>query len=194
MSIENAILGLLSWHPLTGYDIKKMFEGSPALYWSGNNNQIYKALIKLHEEGLVSREVELQEDSPSRKIYAITPAGKTVLKEWVLSQPELPQIKNAFLIQLAWSDALTAGELDGILETYETDMRMQVAMLQHQEKQKNLSPSGVPRDAYINPALARTPREALLWQAIQENWLTYYQRELDWVCRLRQALTKSQDS
>lgn len=189
MSIEYAILGLLSWQPLTGYDIKKMFEGSPALYWSGNNNQIYKALVKLHEDGLVSREVELQENSPSRKIYTITAAGKALLRKWVLSEPEIPQIKNAFLIQLAWADLLTTEELDGLLENYETDMRMQVAMLQLQEKQKSLSPSGVPRDVYINPALARTPREIFLWQAIQENWLAYYQHELDWVVQLRQELT-----
>ncbi len=47
MQIDYAILGLLSWKPLTGYDVKRVMQDSPFLYWSGNNNQIYKALTKL---------------------------------------------------------------------------------------------------------------------------------------------------
>ena len=43
MSIHHAILGLLSWKPHTGYDLKKVFEDSAFMHWSGNNNQIYRA-------------------------------------------------------------------------------------------------------------------------------------------------------
>jgi PadR family transcriptional regulator AphA len=185
MSIEHAILGLLSWRPLTGYDIKKMFAGSTALYWSGNNNQIYTTLVKLHKNELVSREIQLQEDSPPRKIYSITAKGQAELKKWLLSEPKPPQVKNSFLIQLAWADKLSPEELDSLLEKYESEMQMQLSMLQVQAQQRNLSPSGRPRDAYINPALARTPREAVLWEMIQENWISFYQNELNWVRKLR---------
>lgn len=188
MSVEFAILGLLSWRPLAGYDIKKMFAGSSALYWSGNNNQIYTTLVKLHKNGLVSQEIELQKDRPSRKIYGITEKGLAELKTWLLSEPEPPQLKNSFLIQLAWADLLNPDELDTLLEKYEAEMQMQLSMLQVQAQQRNLSPSGTPRDAYINSALARTPREALLWNMIQENWISFYQNELDWVRTLREQL------
>ncbi len=188
MSIEYAILGLLSWRPLTGYDIKKMFAGSTALYWSGNNNQIYTALVDLHKKELVSREVELQPDRPPRKIYSLTEKGQAALKEWLLTEPEPPQLKNSFLIQLAWADQLQPAELDALLGKYEAEMEMQVTILQEQANRKNLSPSGVTRDAYTNPALARTRREALLWSAIQENWIWFYQNELNWVRRLRQRI------
>jgi PadR family transcriptional regulator, regulatory protein AphA len=192
MSIECAILGLLSSRPLTGYDIKKMFEGSAALYWSGNNNQIYTTLVKLHENELVTREIELQEDRPPRKIYSITAKGQDELKKWLLSEPEPPQLKNSFLIQLAWADQLNPDELDALLEKYEGEMQMQLAMLQVQEQQRNISSSGTPRDAYINTALARTPREVLLWGMIQENWISFYQNELNWVRKLRQQLRDSE--
>lgn len=188
MSVEFAILGLLSWRPLAGYDIKKMFAGSSALYWSGNNNQIYTTLVKLHKNGLVSQEIELQADRPSRKIYGITEKGLAELKTWLLSEPEPPQLKNSFLIQLAWADLLNPEELDTLLEKYEAEMQMQLSMLQVQAQQRNLTPSGTPRDAYINSALARTPREALLWNMIQENWISFYQNELDWVRSLREQL------
>lgn len=185
MLIEYAILGLLSLNSLSGYDIKKMFEGSAALYWSGNNNQIYKALIKLHEQGWVSRETQIQEAGPARKIYSITESGLVELRRWVFANPEVPQVKNSFLIQLAWADSLDSNELDNLLERYESELRMQLAMLNFQKQQSNISPSGVPRDAYINVLSARTPRETFLWNMILENWLSYYQAELNWVCKLR---------
>lgn len=188
MSIEYAILGLLSWRPMTGYDIKKMFAGSAAFYWSGNNNQIYTTLVKLHENGLVTREVEIQEDSPSRKIYSITPKGKAELKNWLFSEPEPPELKNTFLIQLAWADQLSPEELDMLLEKYEAEIQMQVSMLQTQKQQKNIAPSGMIRDAYINASLARTPRESVLWGMIQENWISFYENELKWVRKLRKQL------
>lgn len=188
MSIEYAILGLLSSRPLTGYDIKKMFEGSAMLYWSGNNNQIYTTLVKLHEKEWITREVELQEDRPPRKIYSITAQGQAQLKKWLLSEPEAPQLKNSLLIQLAWADQLSPEELDTLLGKYEAEMQMQLTMLRTQEQQRNISPSGTPRDAYINVTLARTPREAVLWSMIQENWISFYENELNWVCKLRTQL------
>ena len=45
MSIEYAILGLLSWKPFSGYDLKKIIAESEVYYWSGNNNQIYNSLV-----------------------------------------------------------------------------------------------------------------------------------------------------
>jgi len=188
MTIEHAILGLLNLRPLTGYDIKKMFAGSAVIYWSGNNNQIYTTLVKLHKNEMVTLEVELHSDRPSRKIYSITAKGQAELKKWLLSEPEPPQLKNSFLIQLAWADQLSPDELDTLLGKYESEMKMQVSMLRTQERQRNISPSGTPRDAYINITLARTPREARLWSMIQENWISFYENELNWVRKLRQQL------
>ena len=192
MSIEHAILGLLSLRPLTGYDLKKMFAGSVALYWSGNNNQIYKALLELHKGKLVAQEIHNAQSGPSRKVYTITPKGLGELKKWVLSAPEMPQLKHTFLIQLAWADQLTAGELEGLLSAYEEEVSAQLVMLRAQERHKNLSPAGQLRDAYINVTLARTPREARLWGMIVKNWLAFYENELHWVRQLRKALAEKE--
>jgi DNA-binding PadR family transcriptional regulator len=54
MLINNAILGLLSYRPMTGYEIKKIIQDSSYMHWSGNNNQIYKALLELAEDGFVT--------------------------------------------------------------------------------------------------------------------------------------------
>ena len=188
MTIDFAILGLLSWRSLSGYDIKKMFAGSSALYWSGNNNQIYTSLARLHKKELVTRETEIQEDNPPRKIYSINEKGRTELKLWLHSEPEQPHLKNAFLIQLAWADELSSEELDALLVKYRDELQNHLLILQVKAEEKDISPSGDFRDAYINPALARTPREALLWNMIQENWISFYQNEVNWVRKLRQKL------
>lgn len=67
MSINFAILGILSSKSLTGYELKKIIQESPFMYWSGNNNQIYKALAEMLATGLVTNEVQQQEGSPSKK-------------------------------------------------------------------------------------------------------------------------------
>lgn len=172
MAIQYAILGLLSWRPLSGYDLKKIMAESSAFYWSGNNNQIYKTLVQLHKEGLVTSQARRQENYPERKEYTITPRGEQVLREWVLSTPELAEFRSTFLIQLAWANRLEAEELDDLLARYERQVATQVLMLQERERRGGLNP-------------ARTAREAHLWRKIEEYFLTAYTNELAWIRALR---------
>ena len=175
MSIKYAILGLLSWKPSTGYEMKKVFEESSVMYWSGNNNQIYKALVQLLEEGLTTSELQHQEGAPSKKIYTITADGLAELKEWVLSQPEPPELKKTFLVQLAWADLLSREELNGLLSKYENEIKMQLLMQQEKMKRGMESP-------------CRSPREAYLWEMISENLVSSYRNELEWILKIRNEL------
>ena len=191
MSIENAILGLLSWQALSGYDLKKMFEDSPTLYWSGNNNEVYRALLSLHRGELVTFEVQPQEHLPARKIYTISEKGRAALKAWVLSAPEPPERKQEFLIQLAWADSLGSGELDALLGEYEEEVQMQLLLSRARTREAAASGQvrrGEARRRFLDAALARSPREALLWGRIQDNWTAFYEQELAWVVRLRAEL------
>jgi len=176
MDIKYAILGFLSWQPCTGYDLKKLVTSSPAFYWSGNNNQIYTTLVKLHKEGLVTDRMQPQERYPARRIYTVTEAGLAELRGWVLSEPELPQYRAMFLVQLAWADALSAGELDGLLAKYEEEIKLQLRMLRERER----------RGINLNPA--RNPREKYIWTMIDENHIGRYAYELEWVRRLRDGI------
>lgn len=175
MSIKYAILGLLSWKPSTGYELKKIFEESSAMYWSGNNNQIYKSLVQLLNEGFVTNEVKHQESSPSKKIYSITDEGLAGLREWVLSEPEAPEFKKPFLIHLAWADQLSNEELNQLLIKYENEIRMQILLQQEKIKRGVTSPS-------------RNSREVFLWSKISENVLSSYNNELNWVQGIRKEI------
>ncbi|MEO8613087.1 MAG: PadR family transcriptional regulator [Chloroflexota bacterium] len=175
MSIKYAILGFLSWKPLSGYDLKKLFEDSAAFHWSGNNNQIYKALVELHNEAFVTLEVQQQADYPPRKIYTITEKGQSALRQWVLSEPEQPQLKNDFFAQLAWADQLQADELERLLQQYQDQVQVQMRMSQ-ERKQRH---KGTPQ---------RTPRETYLWDMIMQNWVSFYENEVKWIQELRKGL------
>ncbi len=187
-TIGYAILGLLSWRALTGYDVKNLFANSAVMHWSGNNNQIYKTLLDLHRNDLVSVQVHTRESGPLRKVYSITDAGRTVLREWVTITPEPPQLRHPLLIQLAWADQLSADALAALLKQYKDDIETQLSMLQNQAKsQTNLAK---PIATYLNIAEARTKREAFLWRMIQENWISFYQNELNWLHELSAGLTQ----
>lgn len=175
MSINYAILGMLSARSLTGYDLKKIIQDSPFMPWSGNNNQIYKALVELLEEGWVTNEVHHQDSAPSKKIYTITDAGREELKAWVLSPPEMPEFKNTFLVRLAWADSLGSSELNTLLTGYEQEIYLQIAAEEEKQRRGEFSPR-------------RTPREAYLWDQIHGRVLEQYRSELDWIRQLREDL------
>ena len=174
MTIEYAILGLLSWEPLTGYDLKRIISDSAIYYWSGNNNQIYKTLLHLHQEGWVSQEVINQQSLPARKEYALTEKGREVLRQWLVSRPDLPELRSTFLIRLTWAGELSDLELDQLLSGYIEEVRMNWMM--EQEKNRRSLPTG------------RTPRETFLWQKVAEKVVSVYQDELEWVEGIRLEL------
>jgi PadR family transcriptional regulator, regulatory protein AphA len=175
VDIQYAILGLLSWKPFSGYDLKKIIADSDLFYWSGNNNQIYYSLVHLHQQGWVSQEIEYQETLPAKKIYTITELGRAQLRNWSLIPPELPEFHNNFLIQLAWTDQLSGGELDDLLAKYEEEIEIQYKMRMAQVANPALSPD-------------RIKREQIVWKAIFQNIQSAYRNELTWVRQLRSDL------
>jgi hypothetical protein len=103
--------------------------------------------------------------------------GLADLRQWLVTAPELPQLRNSFLIQLAWADQLAPDELDALLDKYEHTVQVQ-ALIYQEEKRRNR----------INPA--RTERESYLWQMIADNKISFYENELAWVRKLRHELAK----
>jgi DNA-binding PadR family transcriptional regulator len=178
MDIQNALLGMLSVRPMTGYDLKKVMQDSAYMHWSGNNNQIYKALLALEDEGFAQSEVQHQEGAPSRKVYTLTEEGREALKEWLKSAPEPPEFRKEFLIRLVCADILGPEELMRLMGGYENEVRVQIAM----QKERMRRDGGF---------AARTPREALLWQLADENVLASLQSELEWIQSAKGQLFES---
>lgn len=180
MTIQYAILGILSWRPSSGYELKKVFEDSPYLYWSGNNNQIYKSLQQLQKDGMVEYETIHQDGAPSKKIYSVTKKGLSELKGWITTAKEAPEFKKPFLIQLAWADLLSKEDLAGLLSKYEKEIEEQLILQKEKYDREKDWPN-------------RSQRETFLWNMISVNLMSTYQSELAWVRKVRQQLARIEE-
>lgn len=86
-----AILGVLSWGPMSGYDIKKVFEKSIINFWNESYGQIYPILKRLVSEELATRSVEKKMGKPDRHVYVLTDKGRKQLQKW-LTEPAEHQV------------------------------------------------------------------------------------------------------
>jgi PadR family transcriptional regulator, regulatory protein AphA len=177
MSIKYIILGYLSWRPMTGYDVKKIIANSETLPWTANNNQIYRALVQMHKDGWVTKEIEDQIGSPNRHVYSITAVGHQALRKWTLSMPEAPHTKKSFLYQLMWADCLSLDEIDNLLGNYLNAVGEKLFFIRVQADEKPSMPE-------------RSPRESYLWNMISKNMIAQYEVELNWIRLLRQELSE----
>jgi DNA-binding PadR family transcriptional regulator len=92
MSIKYAVLGLLHYRDMHGYEIKNHIEHNFGSMWTVNYGQIYTSLKTLVNEGCIvlTEVVPSENGTPSRKLYSLTDKGKEEFKNWLKSRPERP--------------------------------------------------------------------------------------------------------
>lgn len=175
IDLKDVILGFLERRDMTGYELKGMFSELDFLPWSGNNNQIYTALIELEREGLVEKRRVPQEKLPAQKRYSVTQAGRARLREAVTAPSEAPAVRNDFLLRLAWSECLAKEEVIGMIDEYQRLVETELAM--RREKMRRMGAEG-----------ARSTREGYVWGMILQNGAMALQCELNWLTQLRNGL------
>jgi DNA-binding PadR family transcriptional regulator len=102
---EAALLGLLHWGELSGYDLQKSVAGSVGYFWSPAKTQIYEVLPRLVDAGLATRRRVAQSQRPDKHLYRITEAGTQALREWLATAPitQAPS-RNVLLLKLFFGD------------------------------------------------------------------------------------------
>ena len=95
-----AVLGLLTYAPLSGYDIRRIYEQSLGNFWSESYGAIYPILKRLEEEGLATREVQRQAGKPDRNVYTITDLGREEMHRWLAQPPEPVRERVELLLKL----------------------------------------------------------------------------------------------
>jgi DNA-binding PadR family transcriptional regulator len=112
MSVRHAVLGLLAQRPRHGYELRAAFEAfvGGKENWEVNPAQIYTTLSRLEENGLVVEHDIAQESGPEKRIYAITPLGKSALGEWFSTAVEREHQRDEFFIKLML--CLATGQVD----------------------------------------------------------------------------------
>jgi PadR family transcriptional regulator PadR len=84
--LEALILGVLQNDALHGYEIAKRIKAAGSDLLSVGEGQLYPVLHAMEKDALVTASWIPQEGKPSRKVYALTDAGRGALakktKEW----------------------------------------------------------------------------------------------------------------
>jgi|SRR5579871_119247 len=138
----NALLGLLSLRPMSGYDIRQVISESIGYFWSESYGQIYPGLKRLEAAGLVSKKTVRGKGSPDRNVYSLTEDGRRKLREW-LKLPVAEMVpRNELLLKLFFgahvSPSVSREHVQAFLERCQEDLRV------YGELAKGLRKKGVP--------------------------------------------------
>ncbi len=134
--LKYAILGLLNRQPMTGYDIGKEFNYELSEFWHAKHSQIYTELKRLHDEGLVTYDIEISGDILEKKQYTITQAGKDDLMKW-LHKDELIErtAKDVFRVRMYFSNNLDLASRINLLESQKMQHTRRLHQLQKTAEQ-----------------------------------------------------------
>jgi PadR family transcriptional regulator, regulatory protein AphA len=170
MSLKHAILGFLSYSPMTGYDLKKVFDSTVQHFWPADQSQIYRTLATLADEGLAEMEVIPQEGKPGRKVYHVTDAGRAELRQWLTATPPPSDNRSAFLVQVFFASALNDQEALAILQRKAAELQALLALYRH-----------LPEQATTYLESGASDREQFYWALPLEYGIASAQAALAWI-------------
>ena len=101
MTLRHAILGIIAQKPATGFDLLREFDAGQSVIWPAPQNEVYRVLRQLKEEGLAEI---VATGARGSRTYAATPAGRAALASWLAAPSDYtlryePVLKACFLDQ-----------------------------------------------------------------------------------------------
>ncbi len=105
MSVRNAILGLLAHQPRHGYELRAAFEAlvGGGDIWEVKPAQIYSTLTRLEDSGLIYHEGVEQDGGPEKRVYDLTPSGRSELADWFATGVAGEHHRDEFFVKLMLS-------------------------------------------------------------------------------------------
>ncbi len=173
MSLEHAILGFLHYKPMSGYDLKKIFDTSVQHFWPADQSQIYRTLNRLADRDWVEQELVPQEDRPDRKLYHITDAGNAELSRWLSTPVPHEDHRSAALIQVFFAAQLDDDEILAIFERQAEMLRAGLAQF-----------DAIPEQALHYAQEVDSARETYFWMLTLDAGITSARAQLAWLERV----------
>lgn len=115
-----AILSLLAVQPWSTYELARQMERSLAWFWPSAESVVYQAPKELVRLGLATATKEYTGRRP-RTVYAISPAGRQALAEWMDRPPAGPRLEWEGLLKVAFGDLATRPQLLAVLSAIRAD-------------------------------------------------------------------------
>ncbi len=178
MSLEHAILGFLQYRPLSGYDLKKVFDNSVRHFWPADQGHIYRTLARLAERGWAVQEVIEQQDRPDRKVYHITEGGRAELHRWLTTPLPPHETRSPELIQVFFAGRLSQQEALAIFEREAEELRQTLAVYRQ-----------IPQDPAAYPDIRASTRDFAFWLLTLEAGIKSAEAYLAWIENVITRLT-----
>lgn len=179
--ITYGVLGLLAfWGPMSGYDIKRLFDHVLSPMWSAAHSQIYNELRRMKELGWVEMEREEQETRPDRKVYRMTQAGYEALTAWQKQPPTILQLRDELLLKILFGsfappEALEENLRNGIAFHQQRLLKYRETLQYLPKRDATVQSSGRP-----NP-YATESEEDLYFRLITDFAIAFEKTYLDWL-------------
>lgn len=149
MSLRHAVLGLLTWQPMTGYELASKFDVSLANAWHASHSQIYPELGKLEDAGMIE---VVARGARNSRTYGVTDAGREELRRWLVDvEPNRQQRSESGVRSFLAPRLLDPADARRALERDLRDIRAQQAVLE--EIQARIDESGDEASQPFAPAV-----------------------------------------
>lgn len=184
MSLQFALLGVLSNHSMTGYEMKKLFDHSIGNFWPAQLSQIYRELAALEKKAWVSSVIEPQQDRPDKKIYSITGEGKAAFQAWMQEFPEWlsKETRDEFLVRLFFGAEIGK---DGLLK----QMRRYLSQKKH-ERETHIAGIGASIEKASSSMSPET--DPIYWRLIEKRALLSNEALIRWAEECIRELEKQE--
>ena len=172
MALEHALLVSLSERPAAGLELARRFGKSIGFFWAATHQQIYRTLARMESDGWVSGEHVVQTGRPDKKVYAVSPAGRAVLAEWLTTPSPQPNPRSDLSVKMR--GASFAEDRSAVLDVVRADLADHRTRLVHYEqlaKRDYPSPdslTGLDLDQYL------VLRGGIRYEQFWVDWLEEY--------------------
>jgi DNA-binding PadR family transcriptional regulator len=129
-----AILGLLTWKPMSGYDIKKVVDVGLSHFWNENYGQIYPTLDQLVTDGLATKKAERKSGKRQRFVYTITRKGKQAFRDWISEPTDPPVVRNELQLKFFLSSSLPTDTSIRLIDKHRSQQQAVLDEYRHSEE------------------------------------------------------------
>ncbi|HYB90340.1 MAG TPA: PadR family transcriptional regulator [Candidatus Binataceae bacterium] len=169
-----AILELLDHRPLSGYELKRRFNGSIVFFWHANQSQIYRELRKMEKAGLIVGHKVTHQWRPTKTVYQVTPKGRAEAVAWLGKAPKLQAIKDEMMLKCFAFNLISDGEAEAQIEHHRGLHQKQLDFYSQLERQLEER----------HGPLSRTRDPILFWNAqCLYHAIEYERMYLEWCAR-----------
>jgi PadR family transcriptional regulator AphA len=130
------ILGMLNAREMSGYDLKQQLDKNLyPCYESPAKSQIYGELRRLTQQGWSTVTEVPQTHRPDKRVYRITPAGRTALQQWLEGPDvEADSFKSPLLLRLFFGHLVPSEILAARLEERRQQLTKELAACEETER------------------------------------------------------------